>query len=88
MRGATKHVAYSIWYKPETGMLEVQRVGLHGFLKTKRIQPTDLVQYKSKINPLLTYRSKSMRYYKLGTDYCGNWTNKPLFDQLISGTKV
>ena len=69
-------------------MIEVQRVGLLGFLRTKAIKPTDIVPHKSKFNPLLTYRCKSHRYYKIGTNYCGNWTDKDLFERLISGGKA
>ena len=87
VRAATKHSIYSITYQPDSHLMEIKRVGLHGFLKTKKVPPSDLVPYKSRFNPLLTYRLKSSRFYKLGTDYCGNWTNRPLFERLISGEK-
>lgn len=87
VRGATKHSIYSITYQPGPHLLEIKRVGLLGFLRTKRVPPSDIVPYKSRFNPLLTYRLRSSRFYKLGTDYCGNWTNRPLFERLISGEK-
>ena len=87
VRAATKHSVYSITYQPDSQLLEIKRVGLHGFLKTKRVPASDLVPYSSRFNPFLTYRLKSSSFYKLGTNYCGNWTNKPLFDRLMRGEK-
>lgn len=85
VRGATKHTAYAIWYKPKTAMLEVHRVGVLGFLRRKQINPTDLVPYNTRFNPLLSHRSKSLRGFKLGTNHCGKWNDKELFDRLVSG---
>lgn len=82
VRAATKHTVYSIEYQADTQMMEIKRVGLLGFLTTKRVPPSDLVPYSSRFNPILSHRLKSSRFYKLGTNYVGNWTNKPLFDQL------